>query len=112
MVFDALHKRKAYIDALGEGLDVFGVLTFIKKFPEEMKPVLVCDGQLTPENVIAILRTETGLTREKDRVFLYYLVEFIKQCSMERKYICILVSILSISPSISQTVIAPTQFQN
>lgn len=87
MVFDALHKRKAFIDALGEGLEVFGVLSFIKKFPEEMKPILVCDHHLTPDSVIAILKTETGknMTKDKSRVYSY-LVDFIKQCSVKREY--------------------------
>lgn len=94
MVFDALHKRKAFVDSLGEGLEVFGIVSFMKKFPEEMKPILVCDGQLTPESVIAILRPEIGTTMTRDESRVYsYLVDFIKQCSVKREYDNVMLSL-------------------
>ena len=41
MVYDALQKRTAYLDALARGLEVLGVKTALSLFPEIFKAVFV-----------------------------------------------------------------------
>ena len=55
MVYDALHKRKVFLDALGKGLEALGVLDFIQKFPEEMKP---SSGTVSPKDVLDIMKPQ------------------------------------------------------
>ena len=38
MVYDALQKRTAYLDALARGLEVLGVKTLISMFPDVCNP--------------------------------------------------------------------------
>lgn len=38
ILYEALHKRKVFLDAFGEGMEVLGVLSLIQLFPEMMKP--------------------------------------------------------------------------
>ena len=44
MVYEALHKRKLFLDSFGEGLEVFGVLSFVQRFPTVMKSAFVSRG--------------------------------------------------------------------
>ena len=41
MVYDALQKRTAYLDALARSLEVLGVKTLISMFPDVCKPSFV-----------------------------------------------------------------------
>ena len=47
-MYDALHKRPLYLDAIGKGLDIFGIKKMISVFPEICKPAFVSDGKLLP----------------------------------------------------------------
>ena len=51
MVYDALHKRSAYLDAFAQGLEVLGVKTLLNMFPEECKEAFVWDGTVRPYEV-------------------------------------------------------------
>ena len=42
IVYDALNKRSKCFEAIGEGLQVFKLLTAIKLFPETFKVMHVC----------------------------------------------------------------------
>ena len=60
IVYDALHKRKVFLDSFGEGLETFGVLSFIRMFPEEIRP-----GFSSPEVIIVCGHVKTT-KRERD----------------------------------------------
>ena len=34
IVYDALHKRKFFLDVFGKGIEALGVLKFLQKFPK------------------------------------------------------------------------------
>lgn len=51
MVYDALHKRKIFLDAFVKGLEALGILQFIQ-FPEVMKPAFVSSGTVSPKDVL------------------------------------------------------------
>ena len=56
MLHDALHKKKLFLDALGEGLEVFGVCSVIVAFPELFRPVFVSSESVKPSDVLSILK--------------------------------------------------------
>lgn len=56
MVYDALQKRTAYLDALARGLELLGVKTAISLFPEVFKAAFVSDGKVWPYQVAAMLK--------------------------------------------------------
>ena len=88
MVFDALHKRKLFLDSFGEGLEVFGVLSFIQKFPAEMKSAFVSKGILSPEDVLKILTPKAAVDNMSDketRVY-HFFKNYVNQCTDKRKY--------------------------
>ena len=41
MMYGALQKRSAYLDALARGLEILGVKTLMNMFPEECKQAFV-----------------------------------------------------------------------
>ena len=86
MVFDALHKRKLFLDTFGEGLEVYGVLSFVQKFPAEMKPVFVSRGILSPEDVLKILSPNPTVDNmiDKERRVYRFFQNYVKQCTDKR----------------------------
>ncbi len=89
MVYEALHKRKLFLDSFGEGLEVFGVLGFIQKFTDELKPAFVSSGILISDDVLKILKprpSDDVMTVDEKRVYKF-LEHYIEQCTDIRKLI-------------------------
>ena len=87
MVYDALQKRTAYLDALARGLEVLGVKTLISLFPEICKPAFVSDGKVKPYQVVAMLRpavdiNEMNVNQRKVWGFLLNFVNKIEEAGM------------------------------
>ena len=80
MVYDALHKRKLFLDAFGEGLEVFGIWSLIGSFPELMKPIFVPGGSVQPSDVLSILQTDRSMSADEERVW-GFLTSFIRHSS-------------------------------
>ena len=55
LLYDALHKRRIYLDAFANGLEVLGLKTVISHFPEPFKSVFVFSGIITSSDVIKML---------------------------------------------------------
>lgn len=55
MVYDALHKRSAYLDAFAQGLEKLGVKTLMSMFPEECKKAFVWDGTVKAHEVVSMM---------------------------------------------------------
>ena len=85
MVYDALHKRKVFLDALGKGLEALGVLDFIKKFPEEMKPAFVSSGTVSPKDVLDIMKPQYSTSIFEEKEVYECLLEYVEQCTDESK---------------------------
>lgn len=85
MVYDALHKRSMYLDAIGKGLDVLGVRKMITLFPEQCKPAFVSDGTVSAAIVTSLLkvteqRQDSELNDGEKRVWMY-LHKFLEEAS-------------------------------
>ena len=55
LLYDALHKRRIYLDAFASGLEVLGLKTVISHFPEAFKAAFVFSGKITSSDVIKML---------------------------------------------------------
>ena len=82
MVYDALHKRKVFLDALGKGLEALGVL---EKFPEEMKPAFVSSGTVSPKDVLDIMKPQYSTSIFEEKEVYEFLLEYVEQCTHESK---------------------------
>lgn len=56
LLHNALHKRRAYLDTISSGLDVFGVRKMITLFPHVCMPLFVPGGLLEANDVGKIMR--------------------------------------------------------
>ena len=83
MVYDALHKRSAYLDAFAQGLEVLGVKTLLNMFPEECKKAFVWDGRVRAYEVasrISPVPTIDDMLPEQRKVW-EYLLSFIENAA-------------------------------
>jgi len=64
LLYDALQKRRIYLDAFASGLEVFELKTIIVHFPEIFKPAFVFSGKITPSDVINMLHPKTDTEEE------------------------------------------------
>lgn len=79
MVYDALQKRKLYLDAFAEGLEEFGVHSLICAFPEEHECVFTMSQVISPSDVLNILKRAKSSQDSEDAVRVWnYLLTFIK----------------------------------
>ena len=68
LLYDALHKRRIYLDAFASGLEVFGLKTIISHFPEVFKAAFVCSGRVTSSNVIKMLQPNPNAANMNENV--------------------------------------------
>ena len=85
IVYDALHKRKIFLDAFGKGLEALGVLKFLQKFPEVMKPAFVSSGTVSTKDVLEIMKPQYSSTSVEERKVYEFLLEFVGQCTDENE---------------------------
>ena len=80
ILYDALHKRIAYLDALVKGLEVLGVKNLISHFPEVLKPAFVSKGTVGATDVRRLLQPNPSTTEmdEKQHNVWQYLLSFIE----------------------------------
>lgn len=83
LLYDALHKRRIYIDAFACGLEAVGVKTMISHFPELLKPLFVSTGIVKAKEVIKLLKSKPSVSAmdENQRSVREYLLAFINQAS-------------------------------
>ena len=83
LFYDALHKRRIYLDAFASGLEVLGVKTMISHFPETLKPLFVSLGVVKAKEVIELLKPRPNVSGmdENQHCVWDYLLAFINQCS-------------------------------
>ena len=78
--YDALQKRKPYLDQIMEGLEDFQLATCMKMFPATFEPLFVNCGRCQPSDVISILHHKPDLSGPEIAVF-DHLKRFLTQCS-------------------------------
>ena len=83
MVYDALHKRSAYLDAVG--LEVMGVKTLLKMFPEECKSAFVWSGRVRAYDVVSMIIPvpSTALMSPMQKKVWDYLMNFVNKAEEE-----------------------------
>ena len=81
MVYDALQKRTAYLDALACGLEVLGVKILISMFPDVCKPAFVWDGKVWSYQVASMMKPVPGVHNmdTNQRRVWEYLMNFVNQ---------------------------------
>lgn len=56
IIYDVLHKRKIFLDAFAEGLEVFYLRTGIQAFPDLFQELFVAADTCSPDDVLGILK--------------------------------------------------------
>ena len=79
LLYDALHKRRIYLDAFATGLEVFGLKTILAHFPKIFKPAFVFSGKITSSEVINMLhpKIDTDDMEESIKQVWRYLLTFL-----------------------------------
>ena len=72
IIYDVLHKRKVFLDAFSEGLEVFHLKTAINTFPELFRELFVASDACSPDDVLAILHFDEDLGPQEQRVLNYF----------------------------------------
>lgn len=72
IIYDVLHKRKVFLDAFSEGLEVFHLKTAINTFPELFRELFVASDACSPNDVLAILQFDEDLGPQEQRVMNYF----------------------------------------
>lgn len=83
ILYDALHKRRIYLDEFASGLEVLGLKTLISHFPETLKPLFVSTGELKAREVVELSKPNPSVSNMDEyqlRVW-GYLLGFIDQAS-------------------------------
>ncbi len=78
ILYEAMHKRKVFLDAFAEGLEVFKIRSAINLYPEMFKTLFVASDTCTPDDVIATLNMPYTMSPEHQRI-AGYLKDCIKQ---------------------------------
>ena len=71
VVYDALHKRKVYLDCFAEGLEVFRIHSAICIFPEMFEELFVAAEECSTSNVLSAMKYPVELKPEEERVGRY-----------------------------------------
>ncbi|XP_065887912.1 uncharacterized protein [Dysidea avara] len=85
ILYDALYKRKIYLDAFASGLEVLGMQSMIMYFPDQFKAAFVFSESLTGDAVIAKLKPVPKITRmsvDEYRIWCY-LLSFLHEATEE-----------------------------
>ena len=84
-MYDALYKRKQYLDALGYGLEVLGVKSLLCHFPDELKKAFVSEGEISADEVIRMLRPRPAveMMTEKEKFVWECLMAFLDEATMK-----------------------------
>ena len=89
ILYDALYKRRIYLDAFASGLEVLGMHSMITYFPDQFKEAFVFNETLTGDSVVAKLEPIPQVTRmsvDEYRIWSY-LLSFLHQAAEEGKSI-------------------------
>lgn len=87
MLYEALHKRKVFLDAFGEGLEVFGVWSLIRHFPEEMRGALVAPDSISASDVVKIVTLPHAIEDKDERRVWDYFTAFLQSSPESSMYI-------------------------
>lgn len=82
--YDALQKRKPFLDQFVEGLEEFQLGKACHLFPQVFQPLFV-SKKCTPEDVLKILYTE-GTMGEQQQVLYDYLRQFLMECNHDGEH--------------------------
>ena len=78
ITYNALQKRKVYLDAIAEGLNEFGVFDAIKCFPDLLAGLFIPSAEITVSDVVKILKFPKAMTKKELAV-----ADLLKDCLKE-----------------------------
>ena len=77
------------MDALGKGLQEYGLLSFMQRFPEIVKEAFIHNKDLVPGDVLGILKPAFSYDNDEaipEKRVYKCLCDFIESCSRESMY--------------------------
>jgi len=91
ILYDALYKRRIYLDAFASGLEVLQMHSMITYFPDQFKEAFAFNETLTGNSVVAKLEPvpqETRMSVDEYCIWIWsYLLSFLHQAGEEGKSI-------------------------
>ena len=85
LVDEVIGKRERQIRALRKGLDYFGVLKLILKYPVKMKPLFVFDGnQLTVESIDSLIISSQPTEPRNAQAYDYFMAYLERRASVNQ----------------------------
>lgn len=82
--WDAIQKRKPFLDQWMEGLEGFQLATAVRLFPDVFQSLFLSDDQYESQAVIDILHPKMPMTDEEEAVYVF--LKFITECSRSGMY--------------------------
>lgn len=90
--WDAIQKRKPFLDQLMEGLEEFQLATAIRLFPDVFQSLFLSDDQYESQAVIDILHPKMPMTDGEEAVYAF-LKKFIAECSHSGMYMYLILHV-------------------
>jgi len=82
ILYQALLKRKVYLDAFSDGLEVYRLRTAINLFPKRFKDLFVSSDSCSPGDVLAVLKFPSEMNSDEERV-ANYLRKYVRRLQQE-----------------------------
>ena len=77
--YDALQKRKPYLDQLMEGLEDFQLAASVRLFPSVFEPLFVNQGRCEAHDVLKIIHHKPRLS-DREMIILNHVKRFVTEC--------------------------------
>lgn len=81
LIHNALHKRKAFLDSLAEGLELYRIHTLIKMFPQLFLPVFTYKELSSCDVISRIVPVSDGDNNDIELKLLSTLFNFVSKLS-------------------------------
>ena len=84
VIYDALHKRKVYLDCFAEGLEAFKVRSAICIFPELFEQLFVAAEECSIADVLSAMQFPEKINPEEEKVagYLKFAIEQLDERGM------------------------------
>ncbi len=83
--YNALQKRKVFLDSIAQGLDEFGILSVIQFFPDLFSGLFISSTKMA-NDVLEIIRYPEKMTEEEGMAMCFF-KECVQQLSQHGQFI-------------------------
>lgn len=70
--YNALQKRKVFLDSIAQGLDEFGILSVIQIFPDLFSGLFISSTKIVANDVLEIIRYPAKMTEEEGMAMCFF----------------------------------------